>query len=351
MKREHVGIDDRCEACDGGVEFEQEVEPVRLDLREGGLQAIYPEAHEELRKHGEFAQDLEALEDARVVPEQAVALAETDLLEHVERDPAKARVAEGIEVAQRDALAVGKQRLVDRDRVEREALNGEAADRGAGGLLAVLVVLRTPRPAPERELEPRDGAARDLEAERLELGGCGKIGRRGELERPDDELAGQAVAARHALLALDIDGVDVGAGRETLALGEVRIVVGRLGADQRRGRNGRLVVRQELVEERRGELGEFALELQLDAGGHESRALEQARDAGIHLLPDEPAEPLGHTGILLREIGGALVEELELLVVELEELTIHEVAGSRDSWILPDDTSISATNSIGTSSG
>ena len=71
-----------------------------------------------------------------------------------------------------------------------------------------------------------------------------------------------------------------------------------------------------MLEQVAGEFREFVLELELNAGGEEGGAFEQARDHRIGAFADQPAEPLGDAGILLGELPGLLVEQRQFAIVE-----------------------------------
>src|SRR5262245_4448117 len=136
-----------------------------------------------------------------------------------------------------------------------------------------------------------------------------------------------------------------------LALGETLILERRLRLDEDNRRDRRQVVRQQLIKQRGRKLRELALELELDPRRHERATFKQAGDRGVHLLFEQPAEPLGHAWIFLGEFLRSLVENFQLAVVMLQELAVHVATGSRVSCTLPEPTSTSATNSIGTSRG
>jgi hypothetical protein len=75
-------------------------------------------------------------------------------------------------------------------------------------------------------------------------------------------------------------------------------------------------VRHKLIDQIGGEVGEFVLELELDARGQERRALEQARRSSDRAGRHQAAETLGDSRIFLREFAGLLAQERELAIVE-----------------------------------
>ncbi len=89
-------------------------------------------------------------------------------------------------------------------------------------------------------------------------------------------------------------------------------------------------------------------DLELYAGGQERRALQQSGDHRIGAVGEQAAEPFGDAGIFLREFRRLLAQNLQLAIVEVEELAVHQ---SRSTLILPESSSTSATNSTGTSIG
>jgi len=82
-------------------------------------------------------------------------------------------------------------------------------------------------------------------------------------------------------------------------------------------------VRRELVDQVGGEVGELVAKLELDAGGQERRALDEARDHRIGGVADDAAEPLRNARIGLREFGRLLAQDGELLIVEPQEFPVH----------------------------
>ena len=81
----------------------------------------------------EFAQQIEAAEDAGVGRQQRLVLVEADLLERAVLAPAiDDRIAEFVEMAEMDADAVGEELLVERDRVGLRAEQMEASVRWRG---------------------------------------------------------------------------------------------------------------------------------------------------------------------------------------------------------------------------
>ena len=65
------------------------------------------------------------------------------------------------------------------------------------------------------------------------------------------------------------------------------------------------------------------LQFELNAGGQEGGAFEQARDHRIGAFADKPAESLGDAGILLRELPRLLVEQRQFAVIEVEKFPVH----------------------------
>ena len=102
-----------------------------------------------------------------------------------------------------------------------------------------------------------------------------------------------------------------------------------LRAHENEGRRRREIVRRELVDEVRGEIGELVLELELHPGGQERGALEKSGDHRIGGVADKPAEPLGDARIVFSEFGRLLAQDRELLIVELQELAVHRLRAGR----------------------
>src|SRR5437763_6744181 len=71
-------------------------------------------------------------------------------------------------------------------------------------------------------------------------------------------------------------------------------------------------------------------DLELDAGGEKSRTFKQARDHRVYAFGCKPAQPFGHARIFFRKFLGALIKKLELAIVEIEELTIHDALKPRE---------------------
>ena len=124
-------------------------------------------------------------------------------------------------------------------------------------------------------------------------------------------------------MRLAIRRVEHGALGDGPAVAERRVAEFGLCPNENEGRGRREIVRRELVDEVRGEIGELVLELELDAGGQERGALEKSGDHRIGGVADEPAEPLGDARIVLSEFGRLLAQDRELLVVEPQEFAVH----------------------------
>ena len=168
------------------------------------------------------------------------------------------------------------------------------------------------------------------------------------------KLVAETEAAGYALLLLDIDGVDVGTGGEADAVLQVAVVEGRHDLDKRGGRDRRQIVGQQLIEQGRGEFGELALDLELDARRHERGAFQKPGNAGVHLVLDQPAKAARHAGIFLGELARLLVELLQLQLIEIEEIAVHArllYVGSRVRFTLPELISSSATKLSAMSTG
>ena len=140
----------------------------------------------------------------------------------------------------------------------------------------------------------------------------GKILGAGHVERPEHDIAAKPETAGEAALALAIGGVEIGAAGDLLAVAQGRIGIGRQHLDEHRRGRRRQIVRHQLLEQVRREFGEFVLQLELDPGGEECGAFEQARNHRIGAFADQPAEPLGDAGILIRELPGLLVQQLTI---------------------------------------
>ena len=93
--------------------------------------------------------------------------------------------------------------------------------------------------------------------------------------------------------------------------------------DENEGRRRREIVRRELVDQVRGEVGELVLELELDAGRQERGALEKPGDHRIGGVADDPSEPLRDARIVVSEFGRLLAQDCELLIVEPQEFPVH----------------------------
>ena len=93
--------------------------------------------------------------------------------------------------------------------------------------------------------------------------------------------------------------------------------------NENEGRGRREIVRRELVDQVRGEVGELVLELELDAGGQKRGALEKAGDHRIGGVANDPSEPLRDAWIVVREFGRLLAQDCELLIVEPQEFPVH----------------------------
>ena len=145
----------------------------------------------------------------------------------------------------------------------------------------------------------------------------------GDVERPQRDVAAEAIAAGDLAVALAIGGVEIGAARDRHAVAQRRIGKGRQDLRQHRRRRRREIVRDELLEQIAGEFRKLVLELELHARGEEGRAFEQAGDHRIHALGDQAAEPLGDARIFLGEFPGLLVQQQEFSIVEIEKFPVH----------------------------
>ena len=86
-------------------------------LRRDRAEARKGEAEKAARKGEIFAQEVEAAEQSLVVGDKRFVLVEADLAEHVGSPAVTDRIAEGVEIAEIDAAAMGEHLLVERDRV------------------------------------------------------------------------------------------------------------------------------------------------------------------------------------------------------------------------------------------
>ena len=209
-----------------------------LSLRQHLAEAGQIAAEELSRKHEIFAQQIETLENPMVVGKQRVLAGEADLLEALRRRRYNHRVAEGVEVAEIDALAVGEQLLVERDRIRFRAdeiqrqIGGAAAGEQHFRLLERLglagLVLRAGGGA-VRQGEPHPGQHIDADrkAERLQRRRRGEILGADKLERPDDDVAAQPIAAGDLAVELAEGGIQIGAARDGAAVAQRLVAEGR----------------------------------------------------------------------------------------------------------------------------
>ena len=120
-----------------------------------------------------------------------------------------------------------------------------------------------------------------------------------------------------------------GAAGDGPAVAQRRIAEFGLRPNENEGGRRREIVRRQLIDEIRGEIGELVLELELDPGGQERGALEQAGDHRIGGVADESPETLGDAWIILREFDRLLAQDRELLVIEPQEFAVHRSRAGR----------------------
>ena len=132
IEREHRRLHRGGEPRVDFVEGEQDVDGLRLELRQDLAEAGQLEAEKLARKHEKFAQQIEALEHPMIVGKQRILALEADLLQALARRRMDDGIAEVVEIAEIDAPAMRKQLLVERDRIRFRARRNRAADWWCG---------------------------------------------------------------------------------------------------------------------------------------------------------------------------------------------------------------------------
>ena len=168
------------------------------------------------------------------------------------------------------------------------------------------------------QLKPEAGGAAGAGVRNQSLEGSGtcEIFRFHDIDGPERDRLGKRKPARNVAMRLAIRCIEHGALGDGPAIAQSRVAEFGLGPNENEGGGRREIVRRELVDEVRGEIGELMLELELDPGGQERGALEKAGDHRVGGVADEPTEPLGDARIVFGEFGRLLAQDRELLVVE-----------------------------------
>ena len=227
-----------------------------------------------------------------------------------------------------------EQLLVQRDRVgllaeqvEAERLHpvGRESQLRTGLRFLVGGLIFRRHGASHGQLEPkaRGAAGAGVRDQSLEGSGTREILRLDDIEGPERDRLREREPARDVAMRLAIGRLEHGALGDGPAVAQRRVAEFGLCANENEGRRRREIVRRELVDEVRGEIGELMLELELDPGGQERGALEKSGDHRVGGVADEPAEPLGDARIVLSEFGRLLAQDRELLVVEPQEFAVH----------------------------
>ena len=159
--------------------------------------------------------------------------------------------------------------------------------------------------------------------ESLEGSGTRQILRLDDIEGPERDRLGKREPARDVAMRLAICRLEHGALGDGPAVAQRRVAEFGLCAHENEGRRRREIVRRELVDEVRREIGELVLELELDPSRQERGALEKSGDHRVGGVADEPSEPLGDARIVFSEFGRLLAQDRELLVVEPQEFAVH----------------------------
>ncbi len=265
------------------------------------------ETDELARKQEVVPQEVEPLEDPQVVRDERLLGAEADRQDCVREpgittgSPVESRMRKNRPMRFRQELFQDRYGLGLRaDQIDRQAL-----DLAAGGparrllrrdLVGHLLFPARRRAVEELQPQPRDAFGARGDAERLERARRGEILGLDKLERPDRQVGGRTEPARDLPLRLPVDGIEVRSGRDAAPLPQGGIAEDGLHLRQQRRGCGREVVRDELFEQVAGEFGEFVLQLQLDAGGQERRALQHSQDHGIRPLFEQPARRSARLG-------------------------------------------------------
>ena len=303
-RRDEVGVD--------AVEGEEDV-----DLLGGEPGRHRVESHEiegeEAAREGEIvADEVQPAEQPSIVGKERIAAFEADLPQHGDVADHNLGIAETVEHAQVDGLAMSQKLLVHRFGVAFGALQ-EKAQRleparretqfGLGfGFLVVGFFLE---PLGRAQIQRQSQARRTVDAgvghQRLQLFGADRIFRGDNFERPKRDRFDERELASEVALRFAVGCVDGRALGDRAAFAQRGIAEGRLGLDHHDRRRRRQIVRRQLVKKIDGEIGELVLQFELHARREESRALEQADDQGIAAVFQQRAQPLGDLGEFLRE--------------------------------------------------
>lgn len=169
---------------------------------------------------------------------------------------------------------------------------------------------------------------------RLRVRGQRQVGRVAEvlgtqqLQRPQPHRARGAELAVGALPDR-VPRAQARAARQGRPHGEVGVVGVVHHADHRHRGRGREEVRIDDVEQVAGEARVLGIELEVDARRQEGRGLDQALDVGVGDLLAFDAEPVGDLRKGARELGRALAEVAQFLLVQAQQSGIHRGATSR----------------------
>ena len=283
------------------------------------------------------AQQREAGKEPALLGKEPLLGVEADLLEQVGRRRREARIALRVEPAQRDPGAAAEDLRVEIVHLRRGPvqMHRQPVEPGARQRRHLRRRVLAPRQvaigvgcagagaAHHPHPQPRGGGGGDLEPERLQRRGGGDIARRVDLERPDLERGRQPEAAGDALVALAIGGVEIGSGFEPPPLGEIRRGEIRLRLQQRGRGHRRKISRQQLLQQRGGKDRELRLDLHAHARGEKRRPLQQPGEPRVEPVAGQPAETVRQPRKLGGEIGGPVVEGVELAFVEIEEFLLH----------------------------
>ena len=280
------------------------------------------------------AQEIESAEELIVVRDQGLAFAEADLADHVGPTRGDDRIAESVKHTEIDARAMREQLLVQRDgigllaeQMETERLHPVGREpqlrTGLRFLVDGLIMGRYGASHGQLEPEARGAAGAGVRDQSLEGSGTREILRLDDIEGPERERLGEREPARNIAMRLAVRCIEHGALGDGPAVAQRRVAEFGLCANENEGRRRREIVRRELVDEVRGEIGELMLELELDPGGQERGALEKSGDHRIGGVADEASEPLGDARIVLREFGRLLAQDRKLLVIEPQEFAVH----------------------------
>ena len=271
---------------------------------------------------------------------RASPLAEADLADHVGAPARDDRIAESVEHAKIDARAMREQLLVHGDRirflaeqVEAERLHPVGREpelrTGLRFLVGGLVLRRDRAAHGQLEPEARGAAPAGVRDQSLERSRTRQILGLDDIEGPERDRLREREPARNVAMRFAIGCFEHGASGNCSAVAQRRIAELGLRPNENEGGRRREIVRRQLVDEVRGEIGELVLELELDPGGQERGALEQAGDHRVGGVADEPPKPLGDAWIIFSEFGRLLAQDRELLVIEPQEFAVHRFRAGR----------------------